>query len=29
MWRGMIVNRVEGALLVAAYLAYVTVVWRG
>jgi cation:H+ antiporter len=29
MWRGMIVNRVEGALLVAAYLAYVTLVWRG
>ncbi|HEX9674013.1 MAG TPA: calcium/sodium antiporter [Burkholderiales bacterium] len=29
MWRGLIVNRAEGALLVAAYLAYVAVVWRG
>lgn len=29
MWRGLIVNRAEGALLVAAYLAYVALVWRG
>jgi cation:H+ antiporter len=29
MWRGLIVNRAEGALLIAAYLAYVAVVWRG
>jgi cation:H+ antiporter len=29
MWRGMIVTRMEGALLVATYLVYVTLVWRG
>jgi cation:H+ antiporter len=29
MWRGLIVNRAEGMLLVAAYLAYVALVWRG
>ena len=29
MWRGLIVNRAEGALLVAAYLAYLALVWRG
>jgi cation:H+ antiporter len=29
MWRGMIVNRAEGALLVSAYLVYVTLIWRG
>jgi len=29
MWRGLIVNRAEGVLLVAAYLVYVTMVWRG
>jgi cation:H+ antiporter len=29
MWRGMIVNRAEGALLVATYLVYLTLVWRG
>lgn len=29
MWRGMMVNRAEGALLVAAYLVYVTLIWRG
>ena len=29
MWRGMIVSRAEGALLVAAYLVYLTLVWRG
>lgn len=29
MWRGMIVNRWEGALLVAAYLVYLTIVLRG
>jgi hypothetical protein len=29
MWRGMIVSRAEGALLVATYLVYLTLVWRG
>ena len=29
MWRGLIVNRAEGALLVAGYLAYLALVWRG
>ncbi|HSE01207.1 MAG TPA: calcium/sodium antiporter [Burkholderiales bacterium] len=29
MWRGMIVNRAEGALLVAAYLLYIALVWSG
>jgi cation:H+ antiporter len=29
MWRGMIVNRAEGALLIAAYIVYLTLVWRG
>lgn len=29
MCRGMIVNRAEGALLVATYLVYLTLVWRG
>ena len=29
MWRGMIVNRAEGAMLVAAYCAYLALVWRG
>ena len=29
MWRGLIVSRAEGALLVAAYLVYLTLVWRG
>jgi cation:H+ antiporter len=29
MWRGLVVNRAEGALLVATYLVYVTLVWRG
>jgi len=29
MWRGLIVNRAEGALLVAAYLVYLVLVWRG
>lgn len=29
MWRGMIVTRAEGALLVATYLAYLALVWRG
>ena len=29
MWRGLIVNRAEGALLVAAYLVYLALVWRG
>jgi cation:H+ antiporter len=29
MWRGLIVNRAEGVLLVAAYLAYIALVWRG
>jgi cation:H+ antiporter len=29
MWRGMIVNRWEGALLVAAYFGYLALVWRG
>jgi cation:H+ antiporter len=29
MWRGLIVNRAEGVLLVAAYLVYLTLVWRG
>ena len=29
LWRGMIVNRWEGALLVAAYIVYLALVWRG
>jgi hypothetical protein len=29
MWRGMIVNRVEGALLVVAYCGYLAFIWRG
>jgi cation:H+ antiporter len=29
MWRGFIVNRAEGALLVVAYAVYVALVWRG
>ncbi|MGH8633505.1 MAG: calcium/sodium antiporter [Burkholderiales bacterium] len=29
MWRGLIVNRAEGALLIAAYLVYLVLVWRG
>jgi cation:H+ antiporter len=29
MWRGLIVNRAEGALLVVAYLVYLALVWRG
>ncbi|OGA24361.1 MAG: hypothetical protein A3I02_08455 [Betaproteobacteria bacterium RIFCSPLOWO2_02_FULL_67_26] len=29
MWRGLIVNRAEGALLVAAYLVYLMIVLRG
>ena len=29
MWRGLIVNRGEGALLIAAYLVYLALVWRG
>jgi len=29
MWRGMIVNRWEGALLAIAYLGYLALVWRG
>lgn len=28
MWRGMIVNRAEGALLAAAYVSYLALVWR-
>jgi len=29
MWRGLIVNRAEGALLVIAYVVYLALVWRG
>lgn len=29
MWRGLIVTRAEGALLVVAYLSYLALVWRG
>jgi cation:H+ antiporter len=29
IWRGLIVNRAEGAFLVAAYLGYLALVWRG
>ena len=29
MWRGMIINRAEGALLAAAYVSYLALVWRG
>jgi cation:H+ antiporter len=29
MWRGMIVNRAEGALLAAAYLVYLAIIWCG
>ena len=29
MWRGLVVNRVEGALLVVAYFVYLTIVLRG
>jgi cation:H+ antiporter len=29
IWRGLIVNRAEGAFLVVAYLGYLALVWRG
>lgn len=29
MWRGLVVNRAEGVLLVALYIAYLALVWSG